>query len=209
MAMKLSALSLLNNRSQTAVLRFLWKSRAEWSGREIARQTGISAPACHQALKQLDAGGLALFRRIANLHLYQINPENYLVEHIFTPLFKAEAALPGQVLKTIAVFFAKYPGRKKTVSAVTFGSMVTGRKRLHSGLDLLVVTADYTSAKKMERRIQELQTTVYRKFNIQLSPYIQTLAGIKAKLRQKSPLIARILKNGRRIYGKDLKVVLL
>jgi len=41
MTPKLSALSVLNNKSQALILRFLWKSRAEWSGREISRQTGL------------------------------------------------------------------------------------------------------------------------------------------------------------------------
>ena len=109
MTQKLSALSLLNQKSPALVLRFLWKSRAEWSGREIARQTGLSAPACHQALKQLDARGLALFRRISNVHLYKINPDNYLVAHIFGPLFETEAALPGQVLSAIKKFLTGCP----------------------------------------------------------------------------------------------------
>ena len=93
MTTKLSPLSVLNRRSQTAVLRFLWKSRVEWGGREIARQTGLSAPACNQALKLLAAAGLVLFRRVSNSHLYKINSDNYLLDKVFAPLFQAEAAL--------------------------------------------------------------------------------------------------------------------
>jgi len=208
MTPKLSALSVLNQKSQALVLRFLWKSRSEWSGREISRQTGLSAPACHQALKQLDARGLALFRRVSNVHLYKINSDNYLVEHVFAPLFETEAALPGQVLKTIKGFMAAYPGNKKLLSAVVFGSMATGRERLNSDLDLLVVTSDTASAGELEQRIQDLRTLVYRKFSIPLSPYIQPLAEIRAKLKKKLPLILRILEEGQGIYGKDLKELL-
>ena len=208
MTQKLSALSLLSQKSPALVLRFLWKSRAEWSGREIARQTGLSAPACHQALKQLDARGLALFRRVSNVHLYKINPDNYLVTHVFGPLFETEAALPGQVLSTIKKFLTGCPENEKLISAVMFGSMATGHEHLDSDLDLLVVTRDASSAKDMEQRIQELRTLVYRKFGIPLSPYIQPLAGIKAKYRQKLPLIIRILKEGQSMYGKELKELL-
>ena len=208
MTPKLSALSVLNQKSQSLVLRFLWKSRAEWSGREIARQTGLSAPACHQALKQLDARGLALFRRVSNVHLYKINSDNYLVEHVFAPLFETEAALPGQVLNAIKKFLADYPENKKILSAVVFGSMATGRENLDSDLDLLVVTRDEATANEVEQRLQDLRTLVYRKFSIPLSPYIQALAGIKAKHKKKLPLILRILEEGRTIYGKDLKELL-
>ena len=208
MTPKLSALSVLNQKSQALVLRFLWKSRSEWSGREISRQTGLSAPACHQALKQLDARGLALFRRVSNVHLYKINSDNYLVEHVFAPLFETEAALPGQVLKTIKGFLAVYPENKKLLSAVVFGSMATGRERLNSDMDLLVVTSDAASAGELEQRIQDLRTLVYKKFSIPLSPYIQPLAEIRAKLKKKLPLILRILKEGQSIYGKDLKELL-
>lgn len=208
MTQKLSALSLLNQKSPALVLRFLWKSRAEWSGREIARQTGLSAPACHQALKQLDARGLALFRRVSNVHLYKINPDNYLVAHVFGPLFETEAALPGQVLIAIKKFLTGYPENEKLLSAVMFGSMATGHERLNSDLDLLIVTRDASSAMDMEERIQELRTSVYRKFGIPLSPYIQPLAALKAKYKQKLPLLLRILKEGQGMYGKDLKELL-
>ena len=208
MTPKLSALSVLNQKSQALVLRFLWKSRSEWSGREISRQTGLSAPACHQALKQLDARGLALFRRVSNVHLYKINSDNYLVEHVFAPLFETEAALPGQVLKTITGFLAAYPENKKLLSAVVFGSMATGRERLDSDMGLLVVTSDTAGAGELEQRIQDLRTLVYRKFSIPLSPYIQPLAEIRAKLKKKLPLILRILEEGQSLYGKDLKELL-
>ena len=199
---------MLNRKSLALVLRFLWKSRSEWSGREISRQTGLSAPTCHKALKQLDARGLALFRRVSNVHLYKINSANYLVEHVFAPLFETEAALPGRVLKAIKGFLTSYPGNKKILSAVVFGSMATGRERLSSDMDMLIVTSDAGGARELEQRIQDLRTLVYRKFSIPLSPYIQPLAEIRTKHKKKLPLILRILEEGRCIYGKDLKELL-
>lgn len=206
---KLSALSVLNQKSQALVLRFLWKSNSEWSGREISRQTGISAPACHQALKQLDARGLVLFRRVSNIHLYKINSDNYLVEHIFAPLFETEAALPGQVLRALKKYLTAFPENKSLLSAVVFGSMASGRERLDSDLDLLIVTRDAASAKELDRRIQGLRTLIYTKFSIPLSPYIQSLTEIKAKYKIKLPVVLRILAEGQCIYGKDLKELLL
>jgi len=205
---KLSALSVLNDKTQALVLRFLWKSRAEWSGREISRQTGLSAPACHRALKQLEARGLALFRRVSTVHLYKLNSDNYLVEHVFAPLFETEATLPGQVLQTIKKFLTDFHKTGRPLSAVIFGSMASGREHLDSDLDLLIVTGDDAGAQELENHIQELRAQIYKKFSIPLSPYIQPLAELRAKHKKKLPLILRILEEGRSIYGKDLKELL-
>ena len=69
-------------------------------------------------------------------------------------------------------------------------------------------TPDDASTKSIENSIQDLRTLIYRQFSIPLSPYIQPLAEIKAKYKQKSPLILKILKEGQGIYGKDLKELL-
>ena len=119
-----------------------------------------------------------------------------------------EAELPGQVLKAVKVFLSSYPENEKILSAVVFGSMATGRERLNSDMDLLVVTTDTASAGELEQHIQDLRMLVYKKFSIPLSPYIQPLAEIRAKLKKKLPLILRILKEGQSIYGKDLKELL-
>jgi predicted nucleotidyltransferase len=208
MTPKLSPLSILNRKSQAAVLRFLWKSRSEWGGREIARQTGISAPSCHQALKQLDATGLVLFRRVANAHLYRINSENYLVDKVFTPLFEAEAAMPAQLIETIREFLTKGPGSGELLCAAVFGSMAAGREKLDSDMDLLLVTTTAAAAAALETRMQDLRKLVYKKFSIPVSPYIQPLADIRAKHKKKLPLVNRILEENKLICGKTLQELL-
>ena len=208
MTPKLSPLSILNRKSQAAVLRFLWKSRAEWGGREIARQTGLSAPSCHQALKQLDATGLLLFRRVSNAHLYKINSENYLVDKVFTPLFEAEAAMPGQLIRTIKEFLAKGSGPEELLCAAVFGSMATGREKLNSDMDLLLVTTTAAAAAALETRIQDLRKLIYKKFSIPLSPYIQPLAELRAKYKKKLPLVLKMLAENKPIYGKPLQELL-
>ncbi|MBI4371210.1 MAG: nucleotidyltransferase domain-containing protein [Elusimicrobia bacterium] len=193
--------------SQTRVLRFLWSSRSEWSGREIARQTGLSAPACHETLKKLDARGLVQFRRISNLHLYTINPENYLVQNVFARIFEAEAAMPEQILTVIKKTLADHRS-SDVISIVLFGSMARGTERIGSDIDLLIVVPTKEDLKKLEPRIEKLRALLFRRFSAPLSPYIQTPAELKRKHRQKLPLIQEILKDGRTVYGKDLQELL-
>lgn len=193
--------------AQSRVLEFLWRSRAEWSGREIARKAGLSAPACHEALKKLDARGLVYFRRISNVHLYKINAENYLVRNVFAHQFAAEAAMPKHIAAAAKRTLVDFPG-SDILSLVVFGSMARGTGQLGSDFDLLIVLPGKESAKALEPRVERLRELLFRRFSIPLAPYIQTLAELRQKHDRGLPLIREILKDGRTIYGKDLKELL-
>lgn len=199
--------SFLHEDAQVRILRFLWKSRAEWSGREIARKVGLSAPSCHEALKKLNARGLVQFRRVSNVHLYQVNPKNYLVENIFARQFEAEAAMPGQVLAMVKKCLAADP-KSDIVSIVLFGSMARGTGGLGSDLDILVVLPGKDSLKAVELRIEKLRSLLFQRFSVPLSPYVQTLSELRWKHEQKLPLVREILKDGRTVYGKEIRELL-
>lgn len=183
------------------ILKFLWRSRTDWSGREIARQVGLSAPACHATLKKLDAQGLVHLRRVSNVHLYKINHENYFVRNVFARRFGAEDALPREV--AVAAKRALVGGSPILCIAV-FGSMARGTAELGSDLDLLVVLPAKTGLRDLEPRIGRLRGILFERFSVPLSPYIQTLAELRRKHHARLPLIQEILKEGRTIYGKDL-----
>lgn len=198
--------ALFHEDAQARVLRFLWRSRAEWSGREIARKVGLSAPACHEALKKLDVRGLVYLRRVSNVHLYKINPDNYLVRNVFARQFEAEAAMPKQI--EAAVRKSMVSAKSDIVSLVLFGSMARGMGRLGSDLDLLVVVPAKEGRRALEPHIERLRALLFKRFSVPLSPYIQTLPELRRKHHQKLPLIREILKDGRTIYGTDLKDLL-
>lgn len=199
--------AVLHEDAQTRVLRFLWRSRAEWSGREIARKVGLSAPACHETLKKLDARGLVELRRVSNVHLYKINSENYLVRNVFALQFEAEAAMPKQIVAAVKKSLVASP-KSDIVSIVLFGSMARGTERLGSDLDLLVVVPAKESVKALEPRIERLRTLLFKRFSMPLSPYVQTLSELQDKHRRELPLIREILKDGRIIFGQDIKELL-
>ncbi|MBI4056017.1 MAG: nucleotidyltransferase domain-containing protein [Elusimicrobia bacterium] len=208
MPTRFSAAEILHQESQVRILRFLWKSQIEWSGREIARQVKLSAPTCHQALKELYARGLVLFRGISNVHIYKINPDNYLVQEMFAPLFKAEKLLPEQVLKFVRQSLIKGTKSAGILSIVLFGSMARGQERLDSDLDLLVVARSKDFIKSLETPLEGLREKLSRRFGIPLSPYVQSIGDLREKYNRKLPLILRILKEGKLVYGKDLKELL-
>jgi predicted nucleotidyltransferase len=189
------------------VLRFLWKSRAEWSGREIARKVGLSAPSCHEALKKLDACGLVLLRRVSNMHLYMINSDSYLVKNAFIPAFEAQEAMPDQINTLIKKTLAGSP-KDGILAIAIFGSMARKTARLESDLDVLIVLQGKENMKRLEPRIENLRALLFRRFNLSLSPYVQTVSELRQKHERKLPLIQEILKDGHLIFGKDLKELL-
>jgi predicted nucleotidyltransferase len=191
----------------TRVLRFLWHSRAEWSGREIARRSGLSAPAAHDALKKLAAQGLVLFRRVSNVHLYQLNAENYLVQSVFARQFEAEALIPQKVA-ALAVKTLTEASGAAILSIVLFGSMARGTGRLGSDLDLLIVLAAKEHSRALAPRIEVLRDLLFKRFSLPLSPHVQTLAELRRKRREDLPLVREMLKDGKTLHGKDLKELL-
>ncbi|MBI5595428.1 MAG: nucleotidyltransferase domain-containing protein [Elusimicrobia bacterium] len=168
----------------------------------------MSAPACHATLKGLDARGLVHFRRVSNVHLYKVNPENYLIENVFARLFEAEAAMPEQLEATITKALTR-SAKPAVVSLVLFGSMARGTKvRDTSDLDLLVVVPSKGSIEALEPKLEQLKEALFRRFHVPLSPYVKTLPELRQNHHRKLPLIREILKDGRTIYGKEVKELL-
>ncbi|MBI4677512.1 MAG: nucleotidyltransferase domain-containing protein [Elusimicrobia bacterium] len=205
MGSRLPFAGILKDGSQARILRFLIDSRAEWSGREISRQVGLSAPACHEALKKLYARGLVLFRRVSNVHLYKANAENYLVEHVFAPYFEAARSIPGEISKLVKRTLLEEPAGAAILSLVAFGSMARDRGDLGSDLDLLVVVSSESDRKALEPNLDKLRRVLARRFSIPFSPYVQTLEEFRRKHRNGLPLIKSILDEGRSLHGKEPK----
>lgn len=122
-------------------------------------------------------------------------------------MFEAEADLPKQVAslvkKTLTI-----PAGSDVLSIVLFGSMARGTARIGSDLDLLIVVPASKSRKAIEAPVDRLRARLYLRFNVPLSPYIQTLSELRRKHRRKLPLIREIVNDGRTISGKDIKELL-
>jgi len=48
---------ILNNEVKVKILRFLCRTEAEWSGRQIAQELKVSPAAAHKALRELNKRG--------------------------------------------------------------------------------------------------------------------------------------------------------
>lgn len=200
-----SVAAVLKSEAQVRILRQLWASQGEWSGRQIARDVGLSATHCHLALKELEARGLVFFRPVSKVHLYRVNQDHYMVRRVFGPLFEAERALPGEIDRLIRQTLVKKSHHADVLSLVIFGSMARGSEKLGSDLDLLVVVSSEAAKKALEPALESLGSALTRQFSIPFSPYVQTLSEVREKHHRKLAVIENILKQGRCIHGTELK----
>ena len=93
--------SVLNQEAKVRIIRFLLNTQAEWSGRQIAGEIGVSPATCHKALNELFVEGILLLKSVGVTHLYKINQNNYLVKNILYDVFQKEKTIPKLINQII------------------------------------------------------------------------------------------------------------
>jgi len=195
---------ILNQTAKVRILRFLIKTGAEWTGRQISKEIGVSPVTCHKALRHLYKEGLLLFRSVGVGHLYKLNDENYLVKKAVRPLFEQEDRC-YQRLKEILLKHLRILEPRKLVSAVIFGSVSKKNERAKSDIDILLLVKKEKDKDIIERKMEIAGAVIIRELGNVLSPYIQTVNEFKSKKKKRIPVIKEILKNNFVIAGKPLK----
>lgn len=81
---------ILDNEAKVKILRFLFKTNAEWNGRQIAREIKITPTTAHKALQGLNREGVLILRNMGKTHVYTLNKDNFVVSELLKPLFDNE-----------------------------------------------------------------------------------------------------------------------
>ena len=87
--------------SNIAVLRVLNEVKIGLSGREIAKQSGMSAPSCLEALSTLENLNIVSRQRGGRGHFFFLNREHFLVNKIVIPNLNLEKLFISSLLKNI------------------------------------------------------------------------------------------------------------
>jgi len=189
--------NLLGQQSKVKALRFLIKSQAGLSGREIARAIGLTQRITHATLTELWQYGIVTMRRVGKAKLYQINKESLFVAKALAPLFSFEANL----LKQVASLIIKNL-KGQVVSIIIFGSIAEGKEEGGSDLDLLIVMKEGTDLAKIESDLDRLSAIISTSFGNQISPVLLKEKQFSRKYKQKDPFVRNIVARGKTIYGK-------
>jgi len=198
---------ILNNEVKVKILRFLCKTEAEWSGRQIAQEIKVSPAACHKALRELNNERALLLRSIGRSYLYRLNKENLIISELLKPLYERESKIPDNVYRAIVRNISSLV-IKDIVSIVVFGSIKKGKERPTSDIDLLVLVRNSEDKRKVEEDFGKVNEKIVGKFGNTISSYIQSIKEFKLKYKKGLALVKNILKSHRLLFGKPLEELL-
>lgn len=198
---------ILSNEIKVKILRFLCKTEAEWSGRQIAKEIKVSPAACHKALRELNNEGALLLRGIGKSNLYSLNKENLIVSDLLKPLYKRESKIPDEIYEGIVRNISSIV-IKDIVSIAVFGSVKKRKERPTSDIDLLVLVKNSENKGEVEEDFGKVNEKIISRFGNTVSPYIQTVEEFNLKYRKGLSLIKNILKSYKLLFGTPLEELL-
>ncbi|OGL44151.1 MAG: hypothetical protein A2149_09040, partial [Candidatus Schekmanbacteria bacterium RBG_16_38_11] len=150
---------ILNNEVKIKILRFLCKTEAEWSGRQIAQEIKVSPASCHKALRELNNEGMLLLRSVGKSYLYSLNKSNLIISELLKPLYKKESKISDEMAKEIITNISSGV-IGDIVSIAVFGSIKMKRERATSDIDLLILVKDEGNKKMVEKDFEKISEKV-------------------------------------------------
>ena len=190
--------------SKLKVLRFLVRTEAELSGREMARAVGISHVICNRSLQELSQHGLVTMRKVGRSILYSLNRQHILVDEILIPLFKKEERLFQSLTKTI---LGPLSGQKP-ISLLLFGSQIDEKRaRPDSDFDILCIIPDKINLKTFKNDISQSEALVEKKFGNRVSLLIMKKTDFLKRRKKKDPLLLEIEEQNRLLFGKQIREI--
>ena len=200
--------NILNTTIKIRILRFLCRTAAEWNGRQIAREIGVTPKAAHKALNSLNKEKVLLLRNMGKTHVYSLNTDNYLVSKLLKPLFSKEDSILDYIINVIKRKLSASKAEKGILSIAIFGSISARQEHPSSDIDIAVIVKNTRAKPIAERLLEEIDTKISREFGNVISPYINTKAEFKSKYKKGLPVVKNILKSHKLIYGERLDVLL-
>jgi predicted nucleotidyltransferase len=189
------------NPAQLACLQQL-RQHPQLTGRELARQIGVSQFKIRATLERLVSYSLVRMTRTGRAYLYTLNKAHYLLT-IVDPLFECEE----RMLVTLGQWVQKRL-RTKPVSVVLYGSVARGDERPDSDIDLLLIYHSIDDESALLDNIHHWLADTSHYFGNHVAPTLTTTTAMKAALKKRDPFYKRILKEGRVIHGASVIEIL-
>jgi predicted nucleotidyltransferase len=200
--------NILNTDVKTKILRFLCRTGAEWNGRQIAREIGVTPKAAHKALNTLNKEKVLLLRNMGKTHVYSLNVNNFLVSKLLKPLFLKEDSILNSVINVIKHKISASKIKKDITSVAIFGSISAREDHPASDIDIAVIVKNAKAKAAAERLFEEIYAKISMEFGNAISPYLNTKTEFKAKHEKGLSVIKDILKSHSPIYGERLERLL-
>lgn len=171
---------ILRGRGSLHVLRILCRfPTGEFTGRELARQSGISLSHLQGTLDDLEWEGLVRKRRAGRSLLWSARPENLL----FAPLealLALERQLPQRLVEELRAGLRGAPIRRATL----FGSTARSEEQRGSDVDVLLELARASDREALQAVLVALTDRIHDKFGLTVSPTVLSREQLKEPSRR-------------------------
>ena len=117
--------------SSVKVLRVLFQSDLDLTGRQIADMAGLNPQTCQNTLDRLDDLLILAIRRIGRAYLHRLKSNNAIVQQMLKPLFTTETNLLSNELTKVANMFSG-----TAIAVILLGSVARGEEDSGSDIDL-------------------------------------------------------------------------
>lgn len=188
---------IFGSKSRLEILRCLYDSGEELTGREIARRSGFSHQQTHNELRALVSLGIAERKIAAPAHLFSLNRKHWVIKDVASVIFKKEKTWLDELLKE---FGGKLPCSVK--SLVLFGSAARDQLRPGSDIDLLALVGNEKDKKEAAACFSTHSSELLSRYHYPLAPVILTIDEFRKRYKQKDKFAREILRTGRVVQGE-------
>ena len=195
--------NVFSTRSNIAVLRVLKEVKIGLSGREIAKQAGLSAPSALETLSTLENLNIVSRQRGGREHFFFLNREHFLVKKIIVPNLNSEKKFVESLFADIKKGLGEYAS-----SVILFGSSARREEKIESDLDICIVFRNLSAKKKLEKIITNLSFSLYKKHGVSLAPFYITENDFAKRAKTKTTPVTDIIKEGKLLSGKTINELL-
>ncbi|MBI4566040.1 MAG: nucleotidyltransferase domain-containing protein [Planctomycetes bacterium] len=194
---------IFGQRSKVELLRFLVRTRAEHTGRELSRFLGLDPKTCHAALQDLARQGVVEHRKIGTAIAYKLNERHVLVRRILEPVFETEDGL----LEAYANDLRKRAGIP-LVSMILFGSVARGEERPASDVDVVLVTPAGGAGRERQEALDRAATELAGTYGNPPQVMLFSRREFSRKAAARDSFVSEVLRTGRVLYGKPFSQLL-
>jgi len=194
---------ILGQRSKVAILRLLVRTRAELSGREVARLLKLDHKTCHAALRALADQGVVEARRLGTAVAYQVRVDHPVTQDILIPAFEKEQGLVDRYVRDAIALSGVV-----AESVVLFGSVARGDEEARSDVDILLLICDRKTQARTEDALDAAAGTLAARYGSVPQFIVRDCRTFRAKVLNGDPFFNEVLRTGRVMIGKPLNEIL-
>jgi len=142
--------------SHIAVLRALQDPSQGLTGRELARQAGLSHRTCHKALTRLEKLYILQRQRGGRSHFFALNRSHHLVAKVLLPLLVAERQFGSDFRATLQKRLGK-----AARSIILFGSVARKQETPASDVDLCFIVQQAKDKTSVQALVHEIAPMLF------------------------------------------------